>query len=528
MFRKLIASKTMRRRVSWIIAAVLILPFILFFHATGRAPATGPGGAAGIMFGKRISWETFEEQRRWLRQQLEQRFGESLPEAMEPMVVQATWDRLMLLEHAQRSRVRVNDQELARNIQQIPLFQEEGTFFTDRYHRALRAMGTNPQAFEQMVRNELQIQQMVERLKHAITVSDEEVRTAYLEEQEQLGGTLIWFNPDSYSQRVLAAITEEDLHAYYDAHQDDVRIPEQLTIEYAGASREELAARTQPSEDALRAFYDAHQEEFSKDDRTTTPFEDIRDTVRERVVQEQARKQLNALAIDLEEDLKNALPFEEIVKTRALTARSTGPFDAHAGWVADGPPAELLEALKDLLEGTLSGVIETPAGVYLGRVTQRVPSRVPTLDDVRTTLMDHLTQAHARAEAKAAADAFHQRLSQHLASGLRFEEAMLQEPPPSVHHVTFTRTQPIEPVGVAPSLNAAAFAMALGAMSDVQEVPTGFAIIRPETRLPPDESALIKEADRIRESVLTRKQSEQLERWLTDLRTRANLKSYVE
>src|SRR3989338_11258326 len=123
MFKRLIVSKTVRRRVSWFIAAILIFPFVLFFHATGRAPIKGPGGSAGIIFGKHIPWEEFQEQQRWLKRQWQNRFDE-IPDSLEAMSVQFAWDRLILLAEAKRTKVSVDNVELATFIEKIPAFEE--------------------------------------------------------------------------------------------------------------------------------------------------------------------------------------------------------------------------------------------------------------------------------------------------------------------------------------------------------------------------------------------------------------------
>src|SRR3990167_2378831 len=98
MYKRLFLSHAARRRPSWPIAAVLILPFIFFFHASLRSPAKGPGGNAGTLFGKPVSWDTFEEQRHWTRIQFQAQLS-GMPEAMlETLITQYTWERLMLIE----------------------------------------------------------------------------------------------------------------------------------------------------------------------------------------------------------------------------------------------------------------------------------------------------------------------------------------------------------------------------------------------------------------------------------------------
>src|SRR3989338_3633320 len=163
MFKRLIVSHRMRRRVSWAVAAILILPFLFFFHATGQAPSRGPGGTAGIVFGKAVDWDAFQDERRSIQRRFEDQFagqfGE-LAELLQPMLTQSTWDRLILLEEARRTRLRVDDEEVAAAIRQLPEFQEEGRFSPDRYRRLLQLAGTAPQAFEARVRRNLLIDKL--------------------------------------------------------------------------------------------------------------------------------------------------------------------------------------------------------------------------------------------------------------------------------------------------------------------------------------------------------------------------------
>ena len=127
MFKKLIVSKSMRRRVSWVIAGILIFPFILFFHSSARGPSRGPGGTAGTLFDRHVPWEEFQEEQRVVRTEMELQLGQAVPDELMPMVIQTTWERLMLAEEAAREHVRVEDRELASYIQrQIPAFQDNG------------------------------------------------------------------------------------------------------------------------------------------------------------------------------------------------------------------------------------------------------------------------------------------------------------------------------------------------------------------------------------------------------------------
>ena len=526
MFKKIVLAPAMRRRTSWIVATVLLLPFILFFHASGRAPSRGPGGTAGVVFGTSIPWEDFQQQRLWVRRQWQNRLGQ-VPDSMEGLLTQYTWDRFMLLEEARHRHVRVEDRELATFIQRLPPFQERGRFVPEHYYRFLQAMNISPQLFESLLRDDLLIEKLINSVKASVSVTDDDVKAAYRRSQERLKASVIVFEVAAFVSSAEAAVTEEEIHTRYDAHPEEVRVPEQIRLEYAGASHDELASTVQLSEEDLRQFYQDEAESFKQADGATKPFDDVKETVRRQLTEQRVTKQLTALALDLQEDVEAKLRFEEIVTSRALASHTAGPLPAGHVRVPNGPEPELLQAVAELPEGQLSEVIRTDHGVYLARVTQRILARVPPLDEVRMPIRQRLVQERAKADAKKTADDFHNKLNDQLAKGMRFEEAMLAAGL-TARSATFTRADPIDSIGTAPNINEAAFETPLGELTEVLEAPNAFIVLRPEERLPVDESRFAQEQNRLREETLTRKQSEAVEAWLQDVRGRAKIRSFVD
>jgi len=529
MFKRLIVSKTLRRRVSLIVALVIILPFMVFFSATGRAPSRGPGGAAGVMFGKPVPWETFQEEQGWMGRRLEEPLA-GLPESLRPTFVrQYTWERLMLLAEAQRQHLRVADTELAGFIQQIPAFQENGRFLPERYQRYVRAIGTTPQAFEASLRRDLLLEKLLNAIKTSVTVTDDEVKAAYTAAREQLRASLILIDPASFRTDAASGLTEEAVRADYDAHPNAVRVPEQIALEYAGASRDELLAHDQPSDAEVTAYYADHRDRWTKADGTPKPIEEVRDTVRQALQEERVHKQLTVLALDLQDDVDAHVPFDEIVKTRALVRHAAGPLPADSFGGPGAPEPAVLQAVAGLKEGETSEVIRGDAGVYLARVTQRIASRVPPFEEVHGEIRERLVTSRAGDAAAAHAHTVREQLQDALKNGTSFDEAARTlglspiQPPP------FTRTDPIEPLGPVPAVNAAAFAAVDGALTDVIETPSQLVLIMAHERLAPDAASFTKdEQARLREETLAKKQQARTAEWMAELKSRAKLQSFLD
>jgi len=164
MFKKVLRFKGQRTVALWVVI-LLALPFILFFHWGAGQSGPGPGGPAGVIFGRPISWERYNRTSQALRRELESQLGaNAVPDDVEAVLRQQTWDRLILQEEARR-RVTVTDEELARAIHSQPAFQQAGRFDAALYFRFVRALGLSPRLFEEQVRDDLRVQKLLEQVK---------------------------------------------------------------------------------------------------------------------------------------------------------------------------------------------------------------------------------------------------------------------------------------------------------------------------------------------------------------------------
>lgn len=528
MFKELMRSPKYRRRLSWIIAGSLLLPLAFYFQGSSRNPARGPGGAAGMMFGKPVPWDVFQAERAQLRRVFEQQFG-GVPDMLLPMLTQSTWDRLLLVEEAKRRRIPLADRELIDAIQQDPGFHKGGRFDLPTYRALLRAQGMAPQAYEERVRQFLLGQKLMQSITEAITVTDEEVEAAYRLQHEQRRALIVLVRPTAFLEEAAAALTDQDLRGAYDAHPDWVRVPEQLTLEYAGLSTDEAAAAVTPTDEQIASYYAERSEEFLREDGTPKPLEDVRGEIQQQLAADGARRRLNALLSDLEEDLEATRPFEEMLAARGLIARTAGPLAIDSAWAPTGPDPAFLDALRELPAGATSGVIELANGMYVARLITRIPSKIPPFEEVQQTVRQRLAAEHSRGMAQERAAALHARLSQRMTQGWRFEEAVVAEPwMPSVS-ATLSRGSAVDSaIGAVPEINQAVFATTVGQLSQLIETQAGFTFVRPEAVLPLDLAALTAQKETFQQDVLTRKRSEQFEAWMKDLRARAKLQSFVD
>ena len=172
-------------------------------------------------------------------------------------------------------------------------------------------------------------------------------------------------------------------------------------------------------------------------------------------------------------------------------------------------------------------MIRGATGVYVARVTERIPSRLPPLDEVRSAIQERLGEDKSRELAQQAAEAFHRTLMQELGAGKKFEEVVAASHL-SVMTISFTRSQTIEPLGgAAPEVTTAAFETPIGEITTPLKAPKGYVLFKPEERIPAEMAHFDAEAPAVREQVQTQRQGEYWQQWLAGLRQRSKLKSFV-
>ena len=521
MFRQLLRLKKRQVIVLWLLVLVFVLPFILFFHAGSLGPSSGPGGAAGEIFGRKIPWEVFQEESRLLKLELQARFGD-IPEGLEEALRQQTWERLILKEEARRTQ-RVSDDEVAAAVRRYPQFQQGGRFLPELYFQFTRALGITPQAFEARVRDELRIRKLLEQVAADVVVSEEDLRGAYAQLHDRIRMAFVVITPTEFEPTIRSAVTDEDARASFATQAEAFRRPAQRMIESVGMATEDAFAATgRVPDEEIQRYYELRQDEFSSEDGTVQPFEEVRSDILNRLASKRAQARLTDLALNLQADQRDGLTFEAIASTRGLAPKTVGPLAQGAPDLPDGFTASMLEAAFAVPVGQMTEVLETPGGVFVLRPTDEQPSFIPAFDDIKEALIARMVRARSREQARARAEQLRASLVTKRSEGLTFDEAC------ATLGVSPQRIEPItrhDPLG--PHLTEALFALGAGPLSEVLEGPEGDVMIGVvEERIPFEEAQFQEARDAFRETAEAAKQQEHLAAWLDTLRGTARLNTF--
>jgi peptidyl-prolyl cis-trans isomerase D len=150
-------------------------------------------------------------------------------------ILQNLVSRELVHQEALKQGVQVSDEDLSREIQQSPSFQVDGKFDLDAYtRRAADSYGSRGQ-YENMLRRDLTIGKMVELVSGVIQVPEDELKQAWLDQNDKINLSFVRFSsaPDPSKvtdAEVKAFLTAngERIDKYYKDNQARFNKPKQI------------------------------------------------------------------------------------------------------------------------------------------------------------------------------------------------------------------------------------------------------------------------------------------------------------
>jgi len=221
------------KTIWWIVIVVTVVTFVggfVFilgagFDSTYRAQASG---AVGTVNGMNITRTDYQNALLEQRAAYQAQYGTDPVDRDEKYLEAQTWRSLvvqrLLAGEAKDAGLGATDQEVILAMQvtppsvltSAPAFQTDGKFDPAKYRQALSDPNNNWEPFEAMVRNQLPMRKLQERLASAVKLSEPEIREAYRFRFERVRATIVSVLPESGAQP--PAPTEAELEAAYEKY----------------------------------------------------------------------------------------------------------------------------------------------------------------------------------------------------------------------------------------------------------------------------------------------------------------------
>jgi peptidyl-prolyl cis-trans isomerase D len=248
---------------------------------------------------------------------------------------------------------------------------------------------------------------------------------------------------------------------------------------------------------------------------STKTLAEVRPQIEDQLKYEQAQSAAQKLADQVAGELKKPSDFDSVARARGLQGGESGLFLQDEPIAGIGMAPAVGQQAFQMKEGEVSDPLRTPQGYAFITVTGHQDPYIPKLDEVKAKVKDDVLKQKAidAARAKAAA------VSAALKSG-DFEKAAKAAGIDVKTTELIARGAPMGDAGVSPALDAAAFSLAAGAVSDPVVTDTGAAIVKVVERKDVAADDLAKQKDSVRNELLNERKNKFFSSYMAKARQR--------
>ena len=586
------------KMIWWVLVVVTVFTFIggfIFLFGSGLDSSNQAriAGALGTVNGSQITRADYQNAIAEQRQAYRQRFNAEPGEQEASMIDAQAWRGLvnqrLLDQKARALGLKVHDREVVLTLQaappnvllSLPDFQTDGKFDPNKYAAALRNPSINWAPFEDLVRRQLPVRKIQERMIASIKLSQPELEQAYHQRFDKASLTLVTVPPAT--DAVGRTASEADLDRVYQEMKGYFCAPERTQLELLAVPRrfseEELrVAREQAQSLTDRARRGEDFAQLAKDysegpgaeqggaiQRVFQPREfgpemapkmaamakgDVSDPIAEpgrylvvqcvdrlpdpaspipslrlaqivinaRPSDQSLRDQMDELRKLRDRAKKVGLAKAATEKTLTTSRTAFFPFGA--------TPPQLYQASEvadwsfSAKVGELSSIVDTPDGYLLAQVAERRAAGPAPKADVIEQLRQ-LAEVETRTQASRPRA---EQIAQAITQGRSLEAAATAAGLSAVKLTDMSRTQPDPRLATAPEAVGAAFGAPIGKIVGPLQTPAGWLILRVDSRVEADTASFQQLKGQVTTEVLQRKQNDFMQSWMAELRRGAKIK----
>jgi peptidyl-prolyl cis-trans isomerase D len=375
--------------IAWAIVILISIPFALFGIQQYLGVDANPPVAK--VNGDKITSQQLQQRVRDFRENMRRTLGKAFvaelfnDAALKPRVLQRMIDETLLRQAADDWNMRIGDAQVAAYIRSIPSLQNNGHFDPGLYEATVRNQGLSKAGFEELVRSDMLAQQQRGGITGSAIVTESELAEKVRLDEQKRSVDYLSIPAASFSK---AGISEADARAYYQANQNQYRVPERVKLDYIHLRASDLLDQVEVTDDKLREYFDTHRDEF-----VATQERKVRHILIESNEKNDTEKK--ALAEKLLKQLREGADFAKLAKQYSNDPGSAED-GGDLGWVNRGVMVKPFEDAVFAAEpGKLVGPVKTRYGYHIILVDKVRGGEEQTFDQVRAKVEKRYRQAQA-------------------------------------------------------------------------------------------------------------------------------------
>jgi peptidyl-prolyl cis-trans isomerase D len=502
----------MRRHKGWLkwSLALVVLAFIVFYipsflddpTAVGVGVGAAPGEVIAEVEGRPVNVAQFRQRYNAQIQAYRSAYGGQINDQLlrqlgiEQQIIQQMIDEQAALLEAERHGIEVSDEELAQQIFAIPGLQENGRFIGEqRYELILRGQGMTKAMFEDNLRRSMMIDKLRAALTDWMAVSDAEVDREFRLRNERVRLQVVALTAEAFRSQV--TVSDADVAAYFDSHQETYRVGEQRKVRMLLLDRDQAQTRVVVPVTEAQRFYNNNINLYQ------TP-EQIRAS---HILLNLAGKDEAAVRTQAESILQQVKAGGDFAELAKKFSEDPGSRDkgGDLDYFSRGRMVPDFETAAFALQpGQVSDLVRTQFGIHIIKLVDKRPAVTRAFEEVRPQIEEQLRAQRAGEQLTARAAELATRIDDPgdldtvaRESGFTVTESDF-----------FSREDAVPGLGVAPPVASAAFELEDGQVSAAIESPRGPVFVTLAGRRDPHVPTLDQVRDRVRDDVIRERATE--------------------
>ena len=252
---------------------------------------------------------------------------------------------------------------------------------------------------------------------------------------------------------------------------------------------------------------------------STRPLTEVRSEIEDQLKWQKAQQQAESVAKGLEAQMKTTADLDRLAKERGLNVQDSTAFLRDEPIDGLGPAPEVAAQALQLADGAVSPALRVSRGWVFATVIGKEEPRVPQLTEVRDRVREDLTRERAAELAKTKAAEIATMLKGAGDFAAAAKKAGLEVKPTEL----ITRGSPIPDLGISPEVDAAAFALPVGGVSDPITTATGTAIIRVADKEAVTDAQVTTGMDQVRDELVNQRRDRFFSGYMTEAKKKLEI-----
>ncbi|AIT28304.1 surA N-terminal domain protein [Bordetella holmesii 44057] len=382
-----------------LILLLLIVPSFALVGVQGYTSFVNGEPELATVAGQGVKQSEFDAAHRNQLEQFRQRLGTQFDPAvldtpaMREQLLNQLIDQRLLAQVALDNRFSVSDETLRNTIAAIPQVQDDGRFSPERYRQVLAAQGLSPTSFENGLRRDLAVARVLEPIGLSARVPQVVVQDVEQALTQKRTIQLRTFAAADFRSKV--TVTPQDVQTWYEANKESLRVPEQVQAQYLVLDEAAATQGVEVKDEDIASYYEQNKNRFGTPEQRRASHILINSAASDSA---DARKAARAKAEEIaRQAAANPAGFADLAKKDSQDAGSAAQ-GGDLGWIAaNSVPPSLQQAIAGMSKDAVSGVIESPFGFHILKVTEVKPAQVKTLAEVKDQISGEIRKQLASA-----------------------------------------------------------------------------------------------------------------------------------